>query len=87
MNNTYKKNLLHRMKIAQGHFAKVIEMIENDVYCLNITQQTFAIQNALKKIDELILENHLKTCVRSSLINDENVEEKVAEILQVFQRK
>lgn len=87
MNTIYKNNLLHRMKIARGHFDKVISMIENDEYCLDVTQQTYAIQNALKKIDEVILEHHLKTCVKEAIISDKQVEEKVAEILQVFKRK
>ena len=84
---TYKGNLLHRLKIASGHFNKVINMVEEDEYCLDVTQQTYAIQNALKKIDEVILEHHLKTCVKDAIVSDKQVDEKVAEILQVFKRK
>ncbi|OGK08502.1 hypothetical protein A2767_05390 [Candidatus Roizmanbacteria bacterium RIFCSPHIGHO2_01_FULL_35_10] len=84
---TYKGNLLHRLKIARGHFNKVINMVEEDEYCLDVTQQTYAIQNALKKIDEVILEHHLKTCVKDAIVSDKQVDEKVAEILQVFKRK
>ena len=87
MNELNKKNLLHRVKIARGHFNKVIKMIEKDEYCLDITQQTYAIQSALKKIDQLILSNHLKTCVRDAIVKDENVDEKVQEIMEVFERK
>lgn len=87
MLNTYKKNLLHRLKIARGHFDKVIQMVETDEYCLDITQQTFAIQNALRKIDEILLEHHLKTCVRSAIVDNKEVDEKVQEVLQVFKRK
>jgi DNA-binding FrmR family transcriptional regulator len=87
MLQNYKTNLLHRAKIARGHFDKVIHMLENDEYCLSITQQTYAIQNALKKIDELLLEHHLKTCVREAIVTDKNVDGKVAEIIEVFKRK
>ncbi|OGK11300.1 hypothetical protein A2954_01935 [Candidatus Roizmanbacteria bacterium RIFCSPLOWO2_01_FULL_37_12] len=87
MHITYKNNLLHRMKIARGHFDKVIRMVEADEYCLDVTQQTYAIQNALKKIDEVILEHHLKTCVKEAIISDKQVDEKVKEILEVFKRK
>lgn len=87
MLNSYKKNLLHRLKIARGHFDKVIQMIEADEYCLDITQQTYAIQNALRKIDEILLEHHLKTCVRSAIVDNKGVDEKVQEVLQVFKRK
>ncbi len=87
MLNTYKKDILHRLKIASGHLSKVIDMVEKDEYCLHITQQSQAVQSALQKADELVLENHLKTCVKEAIITNKNVEEKVKEIIEVFKRK
>lgn len=87
MSPVYKQSLLHRVKIVRGHFEKVIKMIENDDYCLDINQQTYAIQNALKKIDEVILEHHLRTCVRTAILDNKNIDEKVKEVLEVFKRK
>lgn len=87
MTDSYKTNLLHRLKIASGHLSKVIDMVEKDEYCLHITQQSQAVQSALRKVDELVLENHLKTCVKEAIITDKNVEEKVREIIEVFKRK
>lgn len=83
----YKINLLHRLKIAKGHLDKVISMVDKNEYCLHITQQSQAVQSALQKVDELVLENHLKTCVKDAIITDKNVEEKVREIIEVFKRK
>ncbi len=83
----YKKNLLHRLKIAKGHLEKVIEMVEKEIYCLDIIQQTQAIENALKKVDEILLENHLKTCVRQAIKTNKNIDEKVREVVEVFKRK
>ena len=83
----FKNQLLHRIKIARGHFEKVIQMIESDEYCLKIADQTYAIHQALKRIDELLLENHLKTCVRESIETKKNVDEKVNEVVAVFKRK
>ncbi|MEK9169661.1 MAG: metal-sensing transcriptional repressor, partial [Patescibacteria group bacterium] len=62
-----KKKILHRLKIAKGHLEKVISMVEKDEYCLNVIQQTQAVTSSLEKVSELILENHLKTCVRESM--------------------
>lgn len=87
MIDSYKKALLLRAKTAKGHFDKVISMIENNEYCLDITNQTYAIQSALKKIDELLLEHHLKTCVRNSIESNENIDDKVNEVIEVFKRK
>ncbi|KKR68675.1 MAG: hypothetical protein UU09_C0004G0002 [Microgenomates group bacterium GW2011_GWA2_40_6] len=83
----YKNNLLHRLKIAYGHLEKVIKMVEGDNYCLDIIQQSQAVQSALGKADELILENHLKTCVRESMASNKNIDEKVKEVIEVFKRK
>ena len=85
--DSHKKNLLHRLKIAYGHLEKVIDMVEKDKYCLDIIQQSQAVQAALGKVDELILENHLKTCVREAMVKDKDLDEKVKEVIEVFKRK
>lgn len=87
MLNSYKQNLLHRLKITHGHLEKVINMVENENYCLDITQQTQAIESSLRKVDELLLEHHLKTCVKEAIVADKNVEDKVMEVIEVFKRK
>jgi DNA-binding FrmR family transcriptional regulator len=87
MENPRKANLLHRMKIARGHLDKVIEMVDKGEYCLDILQQSQAVQSALSKTDEIILENHLKTCVKKAMLTEKEVDEKVAEVIEVFKRK
>lgn len=87
MITSYKKNLLHRLKIIAGHLEKVTEMIEKDRYCLDIIQQTQAVESALKKVDEILLEHHLKTCVRSAIEAKKGIDEKVKEVLAVFRKK
>jgi len=85
--DSHKKNLLHRLKIAYGHLEKVIDMVEKDKYCLDIIQQSQAVESALRRVDELILENHLKTCVREAMVKDKDLDEKVKEVIEVFKRK
>ena len=85
--NDHKQKVLHRMKIARGHLSKVIDMVEKGEYCLDVIQQSQAVQSALAKADESILENHLKTCVRDSMESGKNIDEKVKEVIEVFKRK
>ncbi|MFA6081500.1 MAG: metal-sensitive transcriptional regulator [Patescibacteria group bacterium] len=85
--DNHKKKILHRMKIAKGHLEKVIDMVEKGEYCLDVIQQSQAVQSALSKADEAILENHLKTCVRDSMERGKNIDEKVKEVIEVFKRK
>ena len=77
--------ILHRLKIAQGHLKKVIRMVEGDEYCIDVLHQSQAVQKALKEIDDLMLENHLKTCAADA-IHKGKKEEAVKEVMSVFRR-
>lgn len=77
---------LHRLKIARGHLDKVINMVEKGAYCIDVVHQSIAVQSALKKVDELILENHLKTCVSDSIKKGDS-EEAIKEVMEVLKKK
>lgn len=81
-----KTNIQHRLKIAKGHLEKVIKMVDADEYCIDIVHQLLAIQSALKNIDEIILENHLKTCVADSIKRGES-DEAIKEVMEVLKKK
>lgn len=83
--NKNKKQIINRLKITQGHLNKVLKMVSEDKYCIDILHQNKAVQSALKKIDELILENHLNTCVVDS-IKKGRVKKVVDEILNVLKK-
>lgn len=80
-----KKRTIHRLKIARGHLDKVIQMAESQEYCIDIIHQSQAVQSALKQVDNLLLDNHLKTCVVSQL--KEGKETAIEEVMEVFKRK
>lgn len=81
-----KERIIHRLKIAQGHLKKVLKMIEEDEYCIDVLHQSQAVQKAIKETDNLILENHLKTCASDAIRKGKN-EEAIAEVMEVFKRK
>lgn len=81
-----QERISHRLKIAQGHLKKVIKMVENDEYCIDVLHQSQAVQKALKEIDNLTLENHLKKCTADA-IGKGRKDEAIAEVMQVFRRK
>jgi len=86
MNQTSgKSSVISRLKIVEGHLKKVREMAENGVYCIDILHQTQAIESALKEIDNIILENHLNTCVVNS-IKKGKAKEAINEIMTVFKK-
>lgn len=80
-----QERILHRLKIAQGHLKKVLEMVEDGQYCINVIHQSQAVQRALEETDSLVLENHLKTCA-SEAIKKGRQKEAIGEIMNVFRR-
>ena len=38
-------------------------MIDNESYCIDIVHQSKAVQKSLKKLDSLILKDHIENCV------------------------
>ncbi len=80
-----QERIVHRLKIAKGHLEKVIQMIEEDVYCIDVLHQLQAVEKGLKETGNVLLENHLKTCVADS-INKGRKNEAIAEVMEVFKR-
>lgn len=74
--------ILHRLKIARGHLNKVINMVENGDYCIDVIHQSQAVQSALSQADQTILNNHLNTCVVEE-IKKGNSKEVIEEIMKV----
>lgn len=84
--HSVKRTLLHRMKIARGHLDRVISMVEDGQYCVDVIHQSLAVQAALKSIDQAILKNHMETCVAEE-IKKGNTNEVIEEVIKIMQKK
>ena len=80
-----QERILHRLKIAQGHLKKVLNMVEDGEYCIDVIHQNKAVQRALSEADSLILENHLKTCAAEA-IKKGRQDEAIKELMNVFKK-
>ncbi|MDO8341212.1 MAG: metal-sensing transcriptional repressor [Candidatus Woesebacteria bacterium] len=81
-----KGKILHRLKIAKGHLEKIINMVEGDECCISVVHQSLAVQSALRKIDEVILENYLKTNVADS-IKRGDTKKAIGKMMDVLKKK
>lgn len=79
-----KKKALHRAKIIEGQAKALAKAIEAEVYCTELLNQSFSIQKSLKSLDNVLLENHLKSHVAHELGNHGKQDRVVKELLQVF---
>lgn len=81
-----QERIAHRLKIAQGHLAKVLQMVESDQYCIDVIHQSQAVQRALEEVDALVLENHLQGCVVEHIKKGE-AKKSIEEIMSVMKKK
>lgn len=81
-----QKKILHRMKIARGHLNRVIKMMEQGDYCVDVIHQSLAVQAALRSIDQEILKNHMVTCVADE-IRKGNADDAIEEIMKIMEKR
>ena len=86
MNETTKKTVTQRLASASGHIKGIERMVQDDTYCIDIIRQIQAVQAALNKVNTILLDNHLNTCVTSAIQGDdaEEREAMLKEITSVF---
>ena len=80
-----QERILHRLKIAKGHLEKVIQMVEEDRYCIDVLHQMQAVEGGLKETSSVVLENHLKTCAIDAIRKGKQ-EEAIKEIMTIFKK-
>jgi DNA-binding FrmR family transcriptional regulator len=87
MAEEHKQGLINRLKSIEGHVRGIQRMVDEDVYCIDVINQNLAVQRALEKVNSLILELHLQTCVTTAIRGDNPAERErvIDEILSVFE--
>lgn len=58
-----KADALKRLSYIEGHLSGIRKMLDEDKYCVDILKQTYAVRRAIEKMESLLLEGHLKSCV------------------------
>jgi DNA-binding FrmR family transcriptional regulator len=80
------EDTLRRLKSIEGHVRGIGRMVEEDSYCIDVIRQVQAVQAALDKVSNLILDNHLNSCLITAVRGDdpEDRERVLKEISEVF---
>lgn len=81
-----QKKLIRRLKIIEGQIRGLQEMLEKGVYCIDVITQTSAVKQALSGVEDVLMENHLSTCVMDQIKKGQEKKAK-AEILKVYRLK
>ena len=78
-----KQEALKRLSYVAGHLEGVRRMVEEESYCVDVLKQTHAIRRAIEKVEGLLLDGHLHTCVVDG-IQDGRQEQVVGELLELY---
>lgn len=55
------------LKTARGQIDGILKMVEEDRYCLDVSNQLMATQSILKKANRMVLRAHIDGCVRQAV--------------------
>ena len=82
------EKLLNRLRRIGGQVDAIGRMIEEDEYCVDVLMQLSAATGALGRVGQIVLENHLKTCVRDAMTvgKKSQREEKLQELVELFRK-
>ena len=80
-----KAKVLRLLKTAAGQIEGVVRMVEEDRYCMDISNQIMAAESVLKRANREIVKAHVCGCVRDAE-TDEAREEKIEEMLKLLEK-
>jgi DNA-binding FrmR family transcriptional regulator len=88
MDDQTRADAIHRLKSVAGHVNGIVKMLDEDRYCIDVIRQIQAIQTALSRVSESILDAHLRTCVTAAIQGDdvEERERMLSEVIEVYRQ-
>ena len=61
--------ILLRLKRAKGHFDSVIQMIEREDSCLDVSRQLHAVAKAVTEAKRIFIQDHIEHCLDLKAMN------------------
>ena len=88
MQRMTKSACLKRLSRIEGQIRGLAGMVEADRYCIDLVTQIAAARAALKRVEALILKDHVAHCVEHAISSGDMKEQrrKVAELMEVLGR-
>ena len=80
-----KQKIKKYLSIAKGQLDGIIKMIDDDRYCLDVSDQLMATRALLKKANNQIIKNHIDTCVKTAIkVGDDS---KIDEVIKALEKQ
>ena len=88
MKDCSKDALLKRLKRIEGQVRGISKMVDENRYCIDVITQISAAQAALRRVEEVVLKDHVGHCVEHAIATGNKAEQrkKIAELMEVLGR-
>lgn len=82
----HKDKLENRLKRIEGQVRGVQRMVDEEAYCIDILTQISSLIAASEKVAAMVLRDHVNHCVKESIQNEDQAEEKIDELVTAVER-
>jgi CsoR family transcriptional regulator, copper-sensing transcriptional repressor len=83
---SHKANLQRRLRRIEGQIRGIQRMVDEEAYCVDILTQLSSIVAASEQVALLLLRDHMEHCVRESITQCTDADEKIAELTAAVER-
>ena len=73
------------LRTARGQIDGILKMVEEDRYCVDVSNQIMAAQSVLKRANRMVLAAHMECCVREAVANGDP-DEKLQELSRLLDK-
>ena len=81
-----KEKVKKLLATAKGQINGILNMIDEDKYCIDISNQILASIGILKKANQEVLCAHLEQCVKTSILEKKDIDQKIKEINETIKK-
>ncbi len=79
------KKIARMLKTARGQLDGILKMVEEDRYCIDVSQQVMATEALLNRVNREILKAHLEGCVKQAATAKDR-EAKIEELVSTLDK-
>lgn len=77
------KAIVQRLRRANGHLCKIIEMIEQDRPCVDVAQQLAAVDAAIRNAKQAFIRDHIDNCLGTAVPGGDDAKTALAELKEI----
>lgn len=80
-----KDKITRLLKTARGQIDGILRMVEDDRYCIDISNQLMAADAIIRKANKEVLTAHMKCCVAEAMESNDS-DKKIAELVSIIDK-